>query len=773
LSGLRAASTKQKERMKRFPVDSVQLVKLREQIDSVAFERAKNENTEAAYLFFLASFPHAIQQSRALELRDEAAYLDALKQNTYRSFNAFILKYPDALRSLDAKSRYDKLLFIEKTKDKKLRSYENFLHEYPTSPYRVEAEKNIFEITTATGTGKSFEMFLKKYPESSFVRRAMDIWFHIAIENNDELPDALCSDSLLAVMNAHQTSIIPFFKDGHFGFMDTQGHTVINAVSHALNPTYRCGHLTEDVIVLPDKLVAKNGKILYHGQVISANDLGYGFLQIQIEKGIIILHKSGFSPFDFSMQGVKLLNGSFLATNHNGRWGLSTLTGRNLTGYEWDDISALGEVIVFKKQQKHKLETAVQLGLLADQNTLKTQDFFDSVKSFSPDLIWARTGDYEGVLDKQMNYKVPFDKHRLEPSFSGIVSATSRGKKIYSLNGNVLGNFEDIKDNELWTAVKQNGSWRLLDSKTLLYQTATFDSIGFIGPFAIGYNSDSVRLYFSKDHHLLFLSPRLEFIPGKDSTSFILVEAGGKRMLYDGIGEKLFQFIHDAIQYAGNGIFIVNKKEKKGLVDLNGIILLPAEFDAISSINNNLISVLKNMKFGLYNTVSKKLIKTQFDKNIIPYNEKILVGFKDGFYGFISWDSKPIGAFEFDEVVFWNDTTALVKKDAAWMFYEITGKKSMTKINSFRLLSDINAEKIVKINLDNKFGVLSSTKGIIVPINFTKVINLGSADEPFYFTETHVNESFIIVTYFNKTGEMVRREVYEEEAFELIDCPDN
>src|SRR5687767_10367628 len=79
-------TVKQREKLKRIPLDSIILVKQRQRIDSAAFERAKVKNTESGYIDFLKRFPMALQQSQAIELRDEVAYLNAMKENTYVAF---------------------------------------------------------------------------------------------------------------------------------------------------------------------------------------------------------------------------------------------------------------------------------------------------------------------------------------------------------------------------------------------------------------------------------------------------------------------------------------------------------------------------------------------------------------------------------------------------------------------------------------------------------------------------------------------------------------
>jgi hypothetical protein len=64
---------------------------------------------------------------------------------------------------------------------------------------------------------------------------------------------------------------------------------------------------------------------------------------------------------------------------------------------------------------------------------------------------------------------------------------------------------------------------------------------------------------------------------------------------------------------------------------------------------------------------------------------------------------------------------------------------------------------------------------MIIPIAFTDLVNIGTAEEPLYFTEKHVEEAWLfVVIYYDKNGRFLRREVYEEpDDYEKIYCPDN
>jgi sporulation protein YlmC with PRC-barrel domain len=766
--------TKQKEKFKRFPLDSIILFRCHDQIDSAAFEEAKKINTENSYLHFLSYYFHSIYKNQAIELRDEAAWVEALKQNSYQSFFAFMQKYPQAQQVAEAQKRYDKLLYAYKTKDKKLKSYEVFLDEYPQTPYRKEIEKNIFEIYTATGSGEVFEQFIEKYPANAYVQVANDILYYILIENDPHarLPDYLKMDSIGLIHQTDNDYLVPFLADGKFGFMNVSGEEVISPSIHEIDKKYLCGDITEDILVVDNKILSRNGKVIFQGRIDGLDDLGYGFLKIHQNRKVIVLHKTGFIISEPLADEAKLLNGKFIAFQKSNRWSIWTLTGRKIIEYDWEEISNVGDVIVLEKQNKFKLANYTEIGQVANQQKLKSQDLFDQIKALKNDLIWARTGEYEGILDQHLNTRVPFEKHLLAPANFGTLSTTAYGLKIYNLKGNMSGIFEHVKSNEQWTAVSQSGVWRLFNTETYHYQSSAFDSVGFVGPFAVGYEPDSITVYLREEHHYQFPKTRVEFIPGGDSISYLLVEEEDKKSVYNTDGIKIFTVNYDKITYAGNDIFTVSKKEKKGLMMADAKVILPLEYDAIGSVKEKTISVLKNMKFGLFDIVNRRLIKPQFDKNLNRYNDNLLIAFKDGLYGLIDWDGKPLSKFEFQEIIFWNETEALVKKNLQWMLYEIaTQKILMTGIKNHKMVSEIDHEKIAIIHQENNYGVLSSLRGVVIPINFTDVKNVGSLEDPMYFTGKHVEEASIyIVIYYNKNGEPMRRQAYEEDDYEQIYC---
>jgi sporulation protein YlmC with PRC-barrel domain len=777
LAHFKAADTNERERIRRARLDSTNMILLRSQIDSAAFERAKLANTEGAFIYFVQHFPTALQRDEAIVLRDEAAYIEAVKSNTYESFLVFLEKYPKATRAREAKDTYERLLYTAKTKDRALGSYETFLREHPATPFRQDAERHIFEISTASGNAHDFLDYLRKYTRSSSAVKAKNILFHLLKEHDELNVEAgWMTDSLHNVQLLSQAFLVPVYKNGKFGFINQTGEVVIRPLYSELNDAYKCGNVTEDVLIVSDGLVSRDGNTLIHGEVRAVDDLGYGFIKVQIGDSCIrIMHKSGFY-IDDCINDAKVVAGKFIALRKNDHWALFTLTGRNLSRYDWEEINAVNDVIIFKKDSKFRLSTVLNVAASVSDQNLKLSDSFDEIKPWPMERLWVRTAAFQGILDQQLQVIIPFDQYQLSPVFFGALGRTVAGSRLFSISGTHMGAFKNVRFHEPWIFAQLDSAWRLFKPDAGLL-TPRYDSIAFEGPFALGFSRDSLTVHFPEGEPIRFTHGAFaNFIPGIDSTSFLLIQEDRKKTLLDHRGARKFQVDYDNIQYCGEELFIVSKKDKKGLVDGKGKVLLPVEFDAIGTVSRDLISLLKNKKFGAYVVSQRKLIKPAYEKNITVYNKKTLCAYLKGFYGFMDWEGKPLSTFDFNEIRYWNDSTAFVRKNFNWFIYDIKQKKFVEEnIKSITTIRDLEDDKLAIVKQDNSFGVMSSKDGFIIPATFSRVFNLGSPEQPLFFTEKHVEEADIyVVIYYDYAGRLLYRQVYEDEdAYSKILCSDN
>jgi hypothetical protein len=763
-----------RERLKRFPMDSSALVRLREQIDSAAFERAKQSDQETAYQHFLDHFLFARQRAEATALRNQAAYRAAVSANTFESFAHFLEKYPEAVQAAEAKERYDRLIFEAKTRDRKLSSFTVFLREHPATPYRAEIEKNIFELSTITGEPASLLMYLKNYPSSSMSARARNILFHLLLEQEQpEWPTQLLTDSLLKVKALHEDQyLVPVFEHGLYGFIDNTGKIVLQPSFKTINDQYVCGNINEDVLIADHKLVSRTGTVIYKSDVLDIEELGVGFLLVKTSSCNSVIHKSGF-VFSDCVDGAKVLAGKYILLQKENRWALYSIGGRELTGFDWDEISNAGDILILKKATTIRLLTARDILPVAEGRKTNFSRLYEDVKPWPEDRLWVRFGEFQGVLDQHLMEVVPFRQHMLSAAFFGTIAITGDSTTLYFAEGRTE-NVSKAKAQQPWLAVKTAGEWKIFDIETGGYSPG-YDTIRFEGPFLISQKNDSVTIHFDQHARLQLYKSEIRSVTGKDADSFIMIAQRDKNTVYDKRATRLFTTEFESLQYAGDGFFIVSKKEKKGLLNAAGSLVLPVEYDAIGRSGDKTFTLLKNYKFGAYHAAFKKLIKPQYDKNVIVYNAKTLAVFQRGKYGLLNWDGKPVSAFDYNEIKHWTDTVALVRQNRQWSFYNIDSKKIVGEnLDETQYIVDSPIYKLAIVRQGTTFGVIDNKRGYVIPLTFSDIVNIGSAEDPLYFTEKHVEEAGIsVVIYYNSEAKMIRRQVFEEEDYEKIYCQDN
>ena len=775
LSDFQKSSLRQKERMKRLPLDSSILINLRKRIDSTAFERAKTINTIQSYQFFLDQFAFASQREAAVELRDEVAFLGALKVNTYKTFKDYVNQYPSSHRKAEAEKRYEKLIFEDRTRDGKLKSYQNFLTEYPLTTYRRESEKFIFEISTASGRPDDFAQFIRSFPASYLRKKSEDILYHLQRGDEHSAERMSLNDSLMQINMLEKGYWVPVMKNEKFGFMDQDGKETITPRFDIIYDEYKCGEIRTDYVITSDGIFSRSEELIFKGITEDVTELGLGFLKVQDSTCFHIVHKSGFKLTSVCLKDVKLVANRFIAYQVNTKWGLMALSGINLLPVEFEDIYSLEQVIVLVKSGKRSLKTTQQIASLADKNLFAESIVFDEIRQLDSGTYLVKNGSLEGTMDSHLEFIIPLDRHILTKTPYGYVAEKNETFRVIGI-ANELDNqlYDDIRFYENWLSLKKETGLHLFSILNKKNVATELDSIWFLNRLAFGLKEDTLHVFLSSGVHREFSAQSdFQFIKSSGTELFFHTEEKKGMNVYDATtGSRLFQLDFDEIEYFGDQIFMITLRGKKGLVQSDGKSVLPVEYSQIVIAQNNYASLFKDKKFGLYDIKNRKLIKPLFESNVKPFRENIYITSREGRFGFIDAEAKPMGKFEFDDILEWNDSTALVKRNFQWLIYNWrTGKISIDMIKDYRMVLNQAEEKIMIAHQGTAYGVISNKRGIVIPCTFSDIINIGSNEEPLYFTEKNIEEAEIyVVIYYNKMGEQLRRQVFEKDEYEEIYC---
>ncbi|HMQ00357.1 MAG TPA: WG repeat-containing protein [Cyclobacteriaceae bacterium] len=772
---LAEVDAKRLKKMKRLPLDSTVLLQFRASIDSAAFQRARLADTEDAYIYFIGFFTEAVELDSARQLRNARAYETALKLNTYQSYKIFLDKYPDARQVADARTRYEELLFLDRTKDSKLSSFEAFLTENPQTPFRHIIIKNIFEISTASADESAWLNFIKRFPNEKHSKRAKDILYHQrkTFAQPDKWLSGIANDSLRAVASIEKHRLFPFIWQGKYGFFNDEGEELIKSIYTEIDDEYLCHEIDTDYLLVNNLIYARNGALLYKSAFTDVEDIGSGFLLIENRNCNRVLHKSGFSIGDTCLDDAQVLNNSFLAIKQKD-WALFAFNGRQLSDYVFKDVQVMENLIVLKHSNgKSSIHTVKEIAQLADKVALGMQHLYDEVRPWSEGLLWVRRGNAEALINDQLRFQVPLAAQQLSSSRYGLLAKTDKGYRFPGHEQLTANNYEDIVTSANWLALKEEGNWKFWWPHMQAFSAATYDSLGVLGIAPFAYRADSAFLLLM-DNSEKYIDPKLnlKYIGAADDAFYVQVDDRNRSYIHDSHFRRLFRNDFENISTIAPGLFVFEQKGKKGLLNAEGKVVVKPEYNAFAQSSFASVSTLKDRKFGLYNLHKNALVPVDYERNIQFYTDEVLIAFQNGFYGFIDWKNKALSGFEFEAVEHWNDSVAIVKQHFQWKLFDFKTKSfAMEGIKSYKLISNDAEEIIAIINHENGFGVISNVQGVIIAPSFSEIINLGSAQEPFYFTEKHVEEAeYFVVVYYNKNGEVVKRQAFEAKEYDKIYC---
>ncbi|MEQ8809169.1 MAG: hypothetical protein RIE59_08900, partial [Imperialibacter sp.] len=272
----------------------------KERIDSLAFLRAVEQGDVAAYEDFMAQFADADKVPLARTKRDSVAFSNASEVNTWQAYQRFYETIPQAEQVAEAQERYKVLIFNDLTKDRKLSSFKDFLRNFPATPFRKEAEEQIFEIMTAANEPESYLRFMAEYPNSHMKKRAFDFLFTIdqAAYNfqyySRYTPTRAIQDSLDNLRKLENMYLVPFYENEKYGFLKPNGAVLFEPTFSSINSGYLCGDIVSEFLLVDGKIINRQGAVITEGEFDVVESIGGGLIKAGSEGKMGVWHKSGY-----------------------------------------------------------------------------------------------------------------------------------------------------------------------------------------------------------------------------------------------------------------------------------------------------------------------------------------------------------------------------------------------------------------------------------------------------------------------------------------------
>ena len=746
---------------------------LRSTIDSLGFARARELNTEESYQRFMDEFPEAVQTGRAVTLRDSVAFGTASSQNTYESYLAFMKKYPTAIQFAEAQKRYDRLLFEVSTRSGTLAALLKFLSEHPDTPYRSIVENDIFEIQTAVPSTEKYRAFLEDFPKSRSARHARNYLYYQ--ERTDFRPNSrVWGDSIVQIHEVNRAQWIATYDKENATFLDGSGKDKFRIDREDLNERYECEPLTEDLIVGQNVLFSRLGEQIHSGAFDDVDFLGLGLVRISHRGRQGVITVWGRNVMDVDYAEVQMVDSLFLMARRGGRFALFSLTGRQLTGYTFDNCRVRNDLLEIQRGGKMALLPVESLAEDVANRTQPDPAYVDELEWLDDKYIWIRSGEREGIVDYTLKEMLPMEERPLDITSVGFVSeysgkVTLRSRDLFqkfSTEEKLL----DLNDGfARFTSKDGEGLFDMASFRIIAFP----DSAKLIGRTKALAFGQKLRVY-DAGQNAVDAPPGYRgyrLLKHLEDEKLLLESNRGGFILHNGALVKVPS--HTDITMLNDSLYIITVNGKKGIWNVAAEKFdIPARFDGIANFDGRDVSVFRNKKFGLYRVPEGHLVPPQSEKLLTAFGDSLFLIVENGKRGIVDRDNKSVIPSEYDEIQYWTDSLALVKETEYWQFYNlIRGTVSQDKLNSVKILEGTGDERYLLAMIEGKFGIFSASGGEIIPATFDDILNIGTPEEPVFFTETYVDAADLhVVIYFDKSGNLLLRQAVDPDLFYEIYC---
>lgn len=595
-----ALSEKEREDYREVGVDSIAIARQVIRVDSVAFLRALHEGTIASLDWFIETHPTPEFKKTAIRERNMMAYEQASAKNTSAAMAVFLKNYPAAVEADEARINYHKLLYKEYTAGGQIEDFRRFLERYPESPYREDAESEVYARSTKSGTASAFKAFIENNPNN---RHTDDAWRNLyALEIGDHSPRSIAAfslqypeypffDELQSDFDLAATDFYSVRKDNKWGYIDAAGTVRVE-------PVYEwTEHFSEELALvgLGDEAVYinKRGKLLTEKRFEDGLPFRNGFAVVESE----------------GLQGV---------INRLGQWHVKPM---------YDVVGEYSEGFFFAEQNG-------QYGYLDRSGNLVIPMQFDVASDFVNGRAIVKKDGASAYIDTLGRAVTPFGFDWLEPIGKNGTARMRIGEKfgLISATGDTIAP-------AIYDALGEPGEGFI--------QAADGDKYGFLNqfgdtivPFIYSYTSDAAsRSHFKNGRARVYQKI------GRD------VKVG----VIDTTGEKVMPAIFTGVGELEGALIAIRKKDLWGYADSAVNLAIPYRYTTARPFADSTAVVSLDFKYGLIDIEGSPLIDFSYRELL---RADSVYAASDSLWGFVDAQGEEIVPLVWEELEILDESVA-------------------------------------------------------------------------------------------------------------------
>lgn len=602
-------------------LDSLQwehdLDSLNQNIASAEFVHVLIIDQKELYQRFINQFPEASEIPVAKDRRDQIALENAYSFGTAEAFRKFLNAYPESKYTDEAQRQFDQHLYNESTAKKTLLSYVSFIRNHPESPYIEDAENEIYKLQTEYETLNAYQSFIENYPNNHNVNAAWKKLFSLYMKNEyskqklqqfaEDYPDYPFKNELEETLALAELQLLPFEKNGQWGFIDVDGNVVVDPTFDWVEP------FSEGMA-----LAGKDGETGYINKrgvwKIKGIEDGYkmsgGVAVVDVNGMFGVIDRSGNYVFQPKYEDIGGLSE-----------GLFYILKGDLYGYANND----GVIVITPKfnfagdfeNNRAQVQMDDLWGVIDRKGSFLIRPRYEELKKFNDTCYIVERDGMQGVLNLKEDTIIPFAFYSIEPESEGLaLIENDEGIGYYNVADQkiqiecqfesypamaTLGAFVNGH-----AATMKKGKLGFIDKKGKKVIPYIFKTVGHFSDRIPIIKEEQLWGYCDEEADL-----KIDYQYDK-AESFVqnnaVVQVDPFYGVIDKEGEALLEMKYESIERLDNMTFLVKEKGRYGIKTLEKE-LVPSIYEKHVTIDNRYMRLEKADTFIYFDLTTKKIIR--------------------------------------------------------------------------------------------------------------------------------------------------------------------
>lgn len=415
-----------------------------------------------------------------------------------------------------------------------------------------------------------------------------------------------------------------------------------------------------------------------------------------------------------------------LRYKENGKYGLLSIDGKELTDAVYDEISAIsykeGMLLVKQDEKCGVINMNGKVVIPVDYESITSDNYY------SDETLYQTTGfivskksdegyrygyiDYKGHVVVKMEYtqidritEVQDDKNVYLVAFKEGQAGLLKNKKVI-LNYE----YEDINYNPYNDVfvIKRNGKQGITDKNGNIKIQPEYENIVFGGIY-VNAEKDGEFILLDLNGNVIENQDIVTKMPTKDGKHYIVAD---KNEMYDIInenGESIIENSYSYMEEIDNNYFVVGNNNKNGIIDLSGKAVVDLKYNSIFYIDGTDLLQANISSTNTVSLIDRKTMKVlvTMDKASVEINEDYVKVYSEKESRYFSDDGKELTNKE----VFPNHVLYAKEINGKWGFVDKNGELKVQ--NEYDMVTEFNEYGFAGIKKDGKWGVINSNGEVI------------------------------------------------------------